>query len=104
MCTNYRAPHEDYELRELKIQPFSDLYRDFPWKPEIYPDYLAPIVPRLPGLFVRRLQAEHARRDAVATAHVLAELRHEAVRTRRLLWACAASGLIIGAGFVYFMH
>ncbi len=44
MCTNYRAPHEDYELRELKIQPFSDLYRRFPWKPEIFPDYLAPIV------------------------------------------------------------
>lgn len=44
MCTNYRAPHEDYELRELKIQPFSDLYRRFPWKPEISPDYLAPIV------------------------------------------------------------
>ncbi|WP_342705123.1 SOS response-associated peptidase [Burkholderia arboris] len=44
MCTNYRAPHEDYELRELRIEPFSDLYRRFPWKPEIYPDYLAPIV------------------------------------------------------------
>ncbi|VWB92875.1 gp33 [Burkholderia lata] len=47
--TNYRAPHEDYELRELNIQPFSDLYRDFPWKPEIYPDYLAPIVANVEG-------------------------------------------------------
>lgn len=27
MCTNYRAPHEDFELRELRIEPFSDLYR-----------------------------------------------------------------------------
>ncbi|WP_244114680.1 hypothetical protein [Burkholderia cepacia] len=44
MCTNYRAPHEDCELRELKIQPLSDLYRRFPWKPEIFPGYLAPIV------------------------------------------------------------
>lgn len=66
--------------------------------------HLAPIVPRLPGLFVRRLQAEHARRDAAATSQVLAELRHEAVRTRRLLWACAASGLVIGAAFVFFMR
>jgi ubiquinone biosynthesis protein len=66
--------------------------------------HLAPIVPRLPGLFVRRLQAEHARRDAAATAHVLAELRQEAVRTRRLLWACAAGGVLIGAGFVFLMH
>ncbi|PCE30345.1 SOS response-associated peptidase family protein [Burkholderia ubonensis] len=44
MCTNYRAPHEDFELRELKIDSFRDLYRRTPWKPEIYQDYLAPIV------------------------------------------------------------
>ncbi|WP_431206718.1 SOS response-associated peptidase family protein [Burkholderia cepacia] len=49
MCTNYRAPHEDYEIRELRIEPFSDLYRDFPWKPEIYQDYLAPIVANVDG-------------------------------------------------------
>ncbi|MGU7780546.1 SOS response-associated peptidase family protein [Burkholderia sp. PU8-34] len=44
MCTNYRAPHEEFELRELRIEPFSDLYRRFPWKEEIWPDYSAPIV------------------------------------------------------------
>ncbi|VWC65493.1 gp33 [Burkholderia lata] len=49
MCANYRAPHEDYEIRELRIEPFSDLYRDFPWKPEIYQDYLAPIVANVDG-------------------------------------------------------
>jgi len=51
MCTNYRAPHEDFELRELRIEPFSDLYRDFPWKPEIYQDYDAPIVASIDGQF-----------------------------------------------------
>ncbi len=35
--------------RELRIEPFSDLYRDFPWKPEIYQDYLAPIVANVDG-------------------------------------------------------
>ncbi|WP_431291023.1 SOS response-associated peptidase family protein [Burkholderia cepacia] len=49
MCTNYWAPHEDYEIRELRIEPFSDLHRDFPWKPEIYQDYLAPIVANVDG-------------------------------------------------------
>lgn len=50
MCTNYRAPHEDFEIRELHIEPFSDLYRRFPWKPEIYQDYDAPIVANVDGL------------------------------------------------------
>ncbi|KUZ17351.1 hypothetical protein WI28_05415 [Burkholderia diffusa] len=49
MCTNYRAPHEDFEIRELHIEPFSDLYRRFPWKPEIYQDYDAPIVANVDG-------------------------------------------------------
>ena len=33
----------------MRIEPFSDLYRDFPWKPEIYQDYLAPIVANVDG-------------------------------------------------------
>lgn len=44
MCTNYRAPGEESGLSELKIDNFSDLYRRAPWKDEIWPDYLAPIV------------------------------------------------------------
>lgn len=52
MRTNYRTPHEDFELRELRIEPFSDLYRGFPWKPEIYQDYLAPIVANVDGRFL----------------------------------------------------
>ncbi|PRH49785.1 SOS response-associated peptidase family protein [Burkholderia multivorans] len=44
MCTNYRAPGEEAGLSELKINNFRDLYRWTPWKPEIYPDYDAPIV------------------------------------------------------------
>ncbi|AOI60374.1 SOS response-associated peptidase family protein [Burkholderia diffusa] len=51
MCTNDRAPHEDFEIRELHIEPFSDLYRRFPWKPEIYQDYDAPIVGYVGGQF-----------------------------------------------------
>lgn len=48
MCTNYRAPREDYEL---KIDSLSNLYRRSPWKPEIYPDYPAPIVAHVDGQF-----------------------------------------------------
>lgn len=49
MCTNYRAPHGDFELRELKIASLGDLYRRTPWQPEIYQDYLAPIVADVDG-------------------------------------------------------
>lgn len=49
MCTNYRTPHEDFEIRELRIEPFSDLYRRFPWRPDIYQDYDAPIVANVDG-------------------------------------------------------
>ncbi|KVD94626.1 hypothetical protein WS63_02970 [Burkholderia stagnalis] len=55
MCTNYRAPHEDFELRELKIASLADLYRRTPWPPEIYQDYLAPIVADVDGEITPRL-------------------------------------------------
>ncbi|MDF0501444.1 SOS response-associated peptidase family protein [Burkholderia cenocepacia] len=51
MCTNYVAPGEDPGLSELKIDNFRDLYRWTPWKPEIYPDYDAPIVGYVEGQF-----------------------------------------------------
>ncbi|HDV6326109.1 TPA: SOS response-associated peptidase family protein [Burkholderia cenocepacia] len=51
MCTNYVAPGEDPGLSELKIDNFRDLYRWTPWKPEIYPDYAAPIVGYVDGQF-----------------------------------------------------
>ncbi|HIC7214002.1 SOS response-associated peptidase family protein [Burkholderia stabilis] len=51
MCTNYYAPGEDPGLNELKIDSFRDLYRWTPWKPEIYQDYLAPIVANVDGQF-----------------------------------------------------
>ncbi|KVD50331.1 hypothetical protein WS61_31505 [Burkholderia sp. ABCPW 11] len=51
MCTNYVAPGEDPGLSELKIDNFRDLYRWTPWKPEIYPDYDAPIVGYVDGQF-----------------------------------------------------
>ncbi|UKV72876.1 SOS response-associated peptidase [Burkholderia vietnamiensis] len=51
MCTNYVAPGEDPGLSELKIDSFRDLYRWTPWKPEIYPDYDAPIVGYIDGQF-----------------------------------------------------
>ncbi|WP_431823125.1 SOS response-associated peptidase family protein [Burkholderia sp. F1] len=51
MCTNCRSPHEEFELRELKINNLRDLYRRVPWKPEIYQDYLAPIVAHVDSQF-----------------------------------------------------
>lgn len=44
MCTNYRAPSEPEGLSELKLPALRDLWRRTPWDPEVYPDYLAPIV------------------------------------------------------------
>lgn len=51
MCTNYRAPGEESGLSELRIDSFGELYRRTPWKPEIYQDYLAPIVSYVDGHF-----------------------------------------------------
>lgn len=44
MCTNYRAPNEPEEFSRLKLPFLGPLYDREPWKQEIYPDYLAPIV------------------------------------------------------------
>nr|WP_186270115.1 hypothetical protein [Burkholderia gladioli] len=44
MCTHYRAPNETEELNQLRLPFLGPLYDREPWKQEIYPDYLAPIV------------------------------------------------------------
>ncbi len=44
MCTNYRAPNEPEEFSQLKLPFLGPLYDREPWKQEIYPDYLVPIV------------------------------------------------------------
>lgn len=44
MCTNYRPPNEPQEFSELRLPLLGSLYEREPWKQEIYPDYLAPIV------------------------------------------------------------
>ncbi|WP_186033538.1 SOS response-associated peptidase [Burkholderia gladioli] len=44
MCTNYRAPNEPEEFSQLKLPFLGPLYDREPWRQEIYPDYLAPIV------------------------------------------------------------
>ncbi|PRE82320.1 SOS response-associated peptidase [Burkholderia gladioli] len=44
MCTHYRAPNEPEELNQLRLPLLGPLYEREPWKQEIYPDYLAPIV------------------------------------------------------------
>jgi putative SOS response-associated peptidase YedK len=49
MCTNYRATGEEFAMSELKIDSFRDVYRRTPWKEEVYPDYLAPIVLAVDG-------------------------------------------------------
>jgi len=58
-------------------------------------------IPRLPTLLAQRLQhwhEENERRDSVVW---LAQLRREQVRTRRLLWACALGGMLLGAGAIW---
>lgn len=49
MCTNYRAPSEPEGFSELKLPVLRDLWRRTPWDPEVYPDYLAPIVAMVDG-------------------------------------------------------
>ncbi|WP_186121508.1 SOS response-associated peptidase [Burkholderia gladioli] len=44
MCAHYRAPNESEEFSQLKLPFLGPLYDREPWKQEIYPDYLAPIV------------------------------------------------------------
>lgn len=58
-------------------------------------------MPRLPTLLAQRLQhwhEHHERRDSVAW---LVQLRREQILTRRLLWACALGGMLLGAGAIW---
>lgn len=66
--------------------------------------HLAPIAPRLPLLLVQRLQRIHQRRDGLDSAAMLRELQREQRRTRRLLWACAIAGTVLGAAMTLLAH
>ncbi len=62
-------------------------------------------MPRLPNLVVQRLQhlydSAHEHHESAAW---VAELRHEQQLTRRLLWACAVGGVLLGAGAVWLVQ
>ncbi|MGN6233604.1 MAG: ABC1 kinase family protein [Trinickia sp.] len=59
-------------------------------------------LPRLPTLVVQRLQQLHdGGRERHQSAAWLAELRQEERLTRRLLWACAVGGVLLGAGAIW---
>lgn len=59
-------------------------------------------MPRLPTLVVQRLQHLYDdARERHDSAAWLAELRQEQRLTRRLLWACAVGGALLGAGAVW---
>ena len=63
------------------------------------------MMPRVPTLVVQRLQHmydAHEHRAAPASAAWLGEIRHEQRVTRRLLWACALCGALLGAGAIWF--
>lgn len=63
------------------------------------------MMPRLPTLVVQRLQHmhdAHEHRASPAAAAWLTQLRHEQRVTRRLLWACALCGALLGAGAIWF--
>ncbi|MEJ8799415.1 AarF/UbiB family protein [Trinickia caryophylli] len=64
--------------------------------------HLAPVVPRLPLLLVNRLQSPREHRIGVDTVRRLREIAHEQRRTRRLLWACAVTGALLGVALVWF--
>lgn len=62
------------------------------------------MMPRLPTLLVQRLQQihdAHEHRLSPASAAWLAQLHHEQRVTRRLLWACALCGALLGAGAIW---
>jgi ubiquinone biosynthesis protein len=62
------------------------------------------MMPRVPTLFVQRLQDRYdarAHRAAPVATEWLAQLRHEQRVTRRLLWACALCGALLGAGAIW---
>ena len=58
-------------------------------------------MPRVPNLIVRRLLHMYGTHERQESAHWLAELRHEQRLTRRLLWACALGGALIGVGAIW---
>jgi ubiquinone biosynthesis protein len=61
--------------------------------------HLAHMLPRVPQLAVRYLQAEHERaRTPQQNAQLIADIGREYRRTRMLLWACAVCGGLLGAG------
>jgi ubiquinone biosynthesis protein len=59
-------------------------------------------MPRLPNLVVHRLQRLFGDQQRHDTAILFAQLRHEQRLTRRLLWACAMAGALLGVGAVWF--
>lgn len=60
------------------------------------------VMPRLPTLIVQKLQRRHDARERHDSLALFAELRHEQRLTRRLLWACAVGGALLGAGAIWF--
>lgn len=58
-------------------------------------------MPRLPNLVVHRLQRLFVDQEQHETAFLVAQLRREQRVTRRLLWACAMTGALLGAGVVW---
>ncbi|MGN6652301.1 ABC1 kinase family protein [Trinickia sp.] len=58
-------------------------------------------MPRMPNLIVRRLHDLTIGHERQESALWLAELRHEQRLTRRLLWACALGGALLGMGAIW---
>lgn len=58
-------------------------------------------MPRLPTLLAQRLQHWHEHHEGRDSLVWLAQLRREQLRTRRLLWACALGGVLLGAGAIW---
>ncbi|CAN7605400.1 AarF/UbiB family protein [Trinickia sp. LjRoot230] len=63
--------------------------------------HLAPIAPRLPLLVVQALQRLEPRRTTLDVVAWVAQFRREQQRTRRLLWACAALGVLLGGALTW---
>lgn len=58
-------------------------------------------MPRVPNLIVRRLQHLYIEHEHRESALWLAELAQEQRVTRRLLWACALGGALLGVGAIW---
>ena len=72
------------------------LSREFP--------HFAAIVPRLPLMFAHRLEHIQQRGETTASPAWLERMRREQQRTRRLLWACAMLGVVLGAVLTWLPH